>query len=636
MKKLLFLIFFLLISFPSSTLSNFSSLDYLITGKKDLDSGNFTSAKNNLTKALLEFKEIGDYILFWRAKAYTEMTQYDRALIDLNEIKKNYSSSPLIKEAKKQEIFILKKLNSPDLMLAYESYINDYPDDLETKFNYAEYLKEREQKDKAKKIFKEIFLTASSFADRAEAELSDEDIILEDLVKKAKVLNNAYMFKKAEKYLREALTKSKNKLNEDILWNLGYSLFMQKKYEESASIFKKINDSYWRGRSLLRAKDFNSFEKELPNYVKSGDQRIGELLINYANIKRRAGNSYESLEILKSVINRYPSSKEEALWYLGWNQYLSGNYNEARNIFKELYNKYGNLKYLYWFERTREIEGVVTAKEYSIDFRKSDFYSYLLYMKGKISPIAEKKTIPDNKTIPTRLQILMQADFKEEALKELKFLLKNNRDMENIPFYCILLNNLGDYATSVRLISKFPNNFKYQEILYPKVFTDTVSRISKKIDIEPALILAIMREESRFDRKAISPAGALGLMQLMPSTAKREAKKIGINIREEREIFEIEKNISIGSYYLKNLINEFDNIVFAIAAYNAGEKVVHSWIDENKYRQIDEFIEDIPYGETRAYVKRVLTSYFEYLRMYYNLSPERISEIIKTKGGSEK
>lgn len=633
-KVLLFIIFFLLISFPSSTLSNFSSLDYLITGKKDLDSGNFVSAEKNLTKALLDFKEIGDYILFWRAKAYTETAQYEKALIDLNEIKKNHSSSPLIKEVKKQEIFILKKLNSPDLMLAYQSYINDYPDDLEAKFHYGEYLKEKEQKDKAKKIFKEIFLTASPFADKAEGELSDEDLTLEDLIKKAKVLNNAYMFKKAEKYLREALTKSKNKLNEDILWNLGYSLFMQKKYEESAPIFKKINDSYWRGRSLLRAKDFSSFERELQSYVKSGDQRIGELLINYANIKRRAGNSYESLEILKSVINRYPSSKEEALWYLGWNQYLSGNYNEARNIFKELYNKYGNLKYLYWFERTREIEGVVTAKEYSIDFRKSDFYSYLLYMKGKISHIPETKTIPDNKTIPTRLKILMQADFKEEALKELKFILKNNRDMENIPFYCILLNNLGDYSTSVRLISKFPNNFKYQEILYPKVFIETVTRISKKIDIEPALILAIMREESRFDRKAISPAGALGLMQLMPATAKREAKKIGINIRDEREIFEIEKNISIGSYYLKKLINEFDNIVFAIAAYNAGEKVVHSWIDENKYRQIDEFIEDIPYGETRAYVKRVLTSYFEYLRMYYNLSPERISEIIKTKGGS--
>ncbi len=636
MKKLLFIIFFLLISFPSSTLSNFSSLDYLITGKKDLDSGNFISAENNLTKALLEFKEIEDYILFWRAKAYLERAQYERALIDLNEIKKNYSSSPLLKEVKKQEIYILKKLDSPNLMSAYQLYINDYPDDLETKFNYAEYLKEKDQKDKAKKLFKEIFLTASSFADKAESNLLDEDITAEDLIKKAKALNNAYMFKKAEKYLREALTKSKNKLNEDILWNLGYSLFMQKRYEESAAIFKKINDSYWRGRSLLRAKDFSSFDKELPNYVKSGDQRIGELLINYANIKRRAGNSYESLEILKTVINRYPSSREEALWYLGWNQYLSGNYNEARNTFKELYNKYGNLKYLYWFERTRDKEGVVTAKEYSIEFRKSDFYSYLLYMRGKISHIPETKTIIDNKIIPARLKILMQADFKEEALKELKFLLKNNRDMENIPFYCILLNNLGDYSTSVRLISKFPNNIKYQELLYPKVFIETVSRLSKKLDLEPALILAIMREESRFDRKAISPAGALGLMQLMPATAKREAKKIGVNIRDEREIFEIEKNISIGSYYLKKLINEFDNIVLAIAAYNAGEKVVHSWINENKYMQIDEFIEDIPYGETRAYVKRVLTSYFEYLRMYYNLSPERISEIIKIKGGNEK
>lgn len=634
MKKIFLLIAFLILFiFPYSTLSNLSSLDYLILGKKELDLGNFINAEKSLTKALSEFKEIGDYILFWRARAYTEMGKYSESLADLNEIKKNYSFSPIMKDVKKHEIVILKKINSSDIVSAYQSYIREYPDDIETKFEYAQYLKEKDQKDKARKLFKEIFITASPFADKAETELDNENITVEDLIKKSKALNNSYMFKKSEKYLREALAKSKNKINEEILSTLGYSLFMQKKYEESASIFKKINDYYWRGRSLLRAKDFATFERELQTYVKSGDQRIGELLINYANIKRRAGNVYDSLEILKTVINKYPSSKEEALWYLGWNQYLAGNYNEAKNAFRELYNKYGNLKYLYWLERINEIQGLVITKEYSVDFRPADFYAYLLYMKGRISYVPETITLIEDKIIPTRLKLLIKADFKEEALKEIKFLLKNNREMDNIPFYCMLINSLGDYASSVRLVSKLPNKFQYQELLYPKVFNEIVNRISKNFDIDPALIFAIMREESRFDKRAVSPAGAIGLMQLMPATAKREAKKAGMTIKEEKDIFETEKNIAIGSYYLKKLINEFGSIVLAIAAYNAGENAVYSWLNENKYRQIDEFIEDIPYSETRAYVKRVLTSYFEYLRINKDLVPEKISETIKTKGG---
>ncbi len=627
--------FFLLIAltlfliYPSSTLSNLSAIDYLVNGKKELDSCNFVSAEKNLSKALLEMKEIGDYILLWRAKALLEMERYEEALKDLSEIKRNYPSSPILKNAKIYEINILKKLDSPHIESVYKSYTDEYPEDLEIKFNYAQYLKQTGQIQKAKRIFKEIFITASPLADKAELELSEEDISVDDLIRKAKALNSSFLYKKAEKYLNLALAKSKNKLQEIILWNLGYSIFMQKRYTESASIFKKIGDFYWYGRSLLRAKEFNSFEREIQNLIKSGDQKIGELLINYANIKRRNGDFYKAIEILKETLNKYPSYREEALWYLGWNNYLANYYTEAKSIFKDLFQKYGNLKYLYWFQRAQEKEGIIETKHYSFTFRPSDFYSYLLYVKGNISTIPKPEKVVENKTIPTRVKILMQANFIEEALREIKHLLKNNKDMANIPFYCMLLNGLGDYATSVRLISKFPYGFNYQELLYPKVYYEQINKFAKKLKLDPALVFAIIREESRFDRFAVSPAGALGLMQLMPNTAKREAKKISINLINDRDLFEAEKNIYIGSFYLSKLITEFDNIVFAIAAYNAGEAVVNSWIKENRYEGIDEFIEDIPYGETRAYVKRVLTSYFEYLRTYYTLTPDRIREIIK-------
>ncbi|MGC8938263.1 MAG: transglycosylase SLT domain-containing protein, partial [Thermodesulfovibrio sp.] len=119
-----------------------------------------------------------------------------------------------------------------------------------------------------------------------------------------------------------------------------------------------------------------------------------------------------------------------------------------------------------------------------------------------------------------------------------------------------------------------------------------------------------------------------------PETAKKHGKKIGIMLKKDSELFEPEKNILIGSFYFKNLIEEFKNPVLAIAAYNAGENAVQAWLKDNSYKDIDEFLEDIPYAETKAYVQRVVVSYFEYLRINKALTQESVLKIIKIKGGT--
>lgn len=624
----------LLIVLPSATLSQDSSIGMIVEGKKYLACGDYKKAEELFTNSLPELREIGDYILLWRATAYTGLQKYEAALKDIEEIKKNYPRSPLIKEARKMEIGLAKKINSSNVESLYESFVNEYAEDISVKFEYAQYLKEKGQVEKAKKLFKEVFITSSSLADRAESELSNEDITAKDLLKKAKALNSAYQFKKAEKYLKEALSLAKNSDKNEILHTIGYSLFMQKKYTEAAEVFKNCADKYWRARALLRAKDFSTFEKEVPSYLKSDDQRMADVFINYANIKRRAGAHKEASKILKTVIAKYPESREDALWSMAWNYYNSGEYEEAKNILQELYSSYGKLKYLYWIDKINETKGVVTTTYKNIPFKQGDIYSYLLYMKGKANLISQQNRLIREFTVTKRIEILLKAGFREEALREIKHLLKDNRDNEAIPFFSKILQELGDYPTSVRLISKVPNKWNFQELLYPQAYKDSVIKASRKLNLDPYLIFAIMREESRFDRMAISPAGAVGLMQLMPDTARREGRKIGINFNKDMELFEHEKNILIGSNYLRSLIEEFGSVVFAVAAYNAGEKAVWSWLNSNNYKGVDEFMEDIPFAETRNYVQRVMCSYFEYLRAEQKLDRENISKIIKIKGGS--
>jgi soluble lytic murein transglycosylase len=159
-----------------------------------------------------------------------------------------------------------------------------------------------------------------------------------------------------------------------------------------------------------------------------------------------------------------------------------------------------------------------------------------------------------------------------------------------------------------------PYSDKLHRFWYPMAFWDDVKKASKKHDIDPMIALSVMREESRFDPDARSVAGARGLMQLMPHTAYRLDKSVRLGISKDSQINDARNNIHLGVYYLKSLFKEFKSLPYVLAAYNAGEVIVKKWEQQSNHKAADEFIEDIPYAETRNYVKKVMTSYFQYKR----------------------
>lgn len=131
---------------------------------------------------------------------------------------------------------------------------------------------------------------------------------------------------------------------------------------------------------------------------------------------------------------------------------------------------------------------------------------------------------------------------------------------------------------------------------------------------EAALLLAMMRQESAFDTLAESSAGARGLMQLMPATAKQMAKTLGVNFSHKRLHSDPEYNVKLGAAYLADLLRRFDgSYLLAVAAYNAGPARLHAWMKENgdpRTKEVDaiDWVEMIPFTETRDYVQRVLES----------------------------
>jgi len=134
-----------------------------------------------------------------------------------------------------------------------------------------------------------------------------------------------------------------------------------------------------------------------------------------------------------------------------------------------------------------------------------------------------------------------------------------------------------------------------------------VRKIAQGYQLEPAHVYAVIRQESAFNKDARSPAGALGLMQLMPKTGRVTAKKHNIPLSSTSLLYEPDKNIMIGSAYLKQVMEEYDdNIVLASAAYNAGPHRVKRWLPEDEEKPAARWIAMVPFNETRDYIQRIL------------------------------
>lgn len=163
------------------------------------------------------------------------------------------------------------------------------------------------------------------------------------------------------------------------------------------------------------------------------------------------------------------------------------------------------------------------------------------------------------------------------------------------------------------------------QFAYPLLYEDLITdETSKNLKVDPMLVHSLIRQESSYQESIISPVGAVGLMQVMPYTAKDLAKSMGIEPPATAEdLMKVETNIQLGVRFLEEVLRKFDdNLIYSIASYNAGPVAVGKWIEKfeenNKKENLDYdlFVENMPYDETREYTKRVLNNYWIYKQLY--------------------
>jgi soluble lytic murein transglycosylase len=153
------------------------------------------------------------------------------------------------------------------------------------------------------------------------------------------------------------------------------------------------------------------------------------------------------------------------------------------------------------------------------------------------------------------------------------------------------------------------------KIIFPISYWDLIQKHAAQQGLDPYLVAALIAQESTFVPDIRSTANAVGLMQLLPSTARQYARRLKIPY-SGKALTTPETNIRLGMAYLADKIREFGQLHLVLASYNAGEGTVRRWLTERSSLALDEFVDDIPYPETQNYVKKILGTADDYRRLY--------------------
>jgi soluble lytic murein transglycosylase len=622
-------------------------------------------AERYLTGNADVFPLLGDFALFYRATALTRLSRFDEALPLLRQLSKDYPQSPLIRSTDFLSADILfRKGDFQGALDAYFRCVETYStgnDALRALYQAALCREKLGDREGAARDLRGIWLTypGKEIASSAEADLTR----LRTTGVPVAPYSGEELFKRGctqfeLKQYREAVATfsllAPESLPESLRGNLAFknamALYHAKKNPEAEKALARLSSadspypeyvyesSYWYANLLDRIgreKDALSIFQRLAG-TRPEAELADDALLQTALIRKQSGEHREALATFRRLLNEYPSSSHapRAQWEIAWSLYLTGEYPAAADTFRKLADSPSHReKALYWLGRSRDAAGSRdTAREAYAVLREEFPAGYYALNIEKENGIRNDRipclspSILNSLPVPAgfeRARTLISLGLREEARMELASIKKRKGSaFRGSLDVAALYISMEEYRYAMGL---FPEKSLQRRdsvtpytwaILYPTGFRESVSRHASIAGISEHLTFALIRAESSFSPAALSPVGAVGLMQLMPATAKDAAKGLGEVITVSR-LHRPDLNVKLGTRHLKDLLVRFNgNVVSAVAAYNAGSTPVLRWRKKHPTLREDEFIESIPYAETREYVKKVMAAAEIYRRIY--------------------
>jgi soluble lytic murein transglycosylase len=409
---------------------------------------------------------------------------------------------------------------------------------------------------------------------------------------------------------------------------------------EAPKAVYQIGQIYWNRHENDRALEY--FKKLLEKYPNS--EFVDRAQYASADIHEYFGRKEDAISYYTSVQKQFPKSqvRDDAAWRLAWLYYRGGEYGLAEAHFRSLAERSTNGPFassaLYWQGRTAERlgENEAAARNYrqlanageesyyqTLALRRLEQLGTPIEMLKRTAPSAISESDPLLGAASSfhliRARELAALSLHQLAIVEIDEINRRTKSPERLrPFLMREYFKNQAYSRSLALAQQLPSGDSARDFYrYPLAYWDTIQQKTSDRGVDPYLVVALIRQESLFNTRARSPASAYGLMQLILPTAVRVAKQIGLPAPNPERLFEPEFNLTLGTQYLKDLLDRYSNNWFkAIAAYNAGEAAVDRWEREIVTDDIEEFVERIPYVETRGYVKLVMRNHRIYKRLY--------------------
>jgi peptidoglycan lytic transglycosylase len=653
------------------------ALAWLVVGYAHVLDNDYAKAVDPLSRAKPLAGELGDYVSYYLASAFLQTGRTSESISALSDFDKNYPESILLRDAHLLYAnALLADGRAPEAIAVLEKDRRPVRSDLELTLGRA--YAATKQFPNAVPIFRNLYFAfpVSPEAGLADVELKklasagvqipspslDELKIRADLLVRGRQYDDA-----ARQYqallgqvaandrpatqlalgscLRRAGQDKEAKKILDTLQNLAPEQEAERLYD-LISIARSADDEEATAKLLAQLRQ-----------VSPSSSWLEESLLLVANYYLLKPDYDHAIDFYRELHARFPNGSHAsyAHWKVAWLSLRMGRNDEAKQEFERQVALYPDSTEvpaaLYWRARLAEEEDdPAMAWEFyqTISSRFRNYYygeisrQRLRQIKPPQDPphyavldhvpalrqgskIVAQQPPPDDLRVQ-KAELLENGALVDFAVNELRAAADAGKGNWLASETARLYQDAGRYDMAVRSLKRaVPNYFAldlpvlprtYWEGLFPRAYWTDLKKYSSKNSLDPYLVASLIRQESEFNPNAVSRANAVGLMQLLPKVGKQVAREEKLRPFSPNQLFTPDVNLRLGTRYFRSMVDKFGTFEYALAAYNAGSDRVQTWMGYGKYRDAQEFVESIPFTETREYVQAILRNENVYRQLY--------------------
>lgn len=650
------------------------ALAWLVLGYAHILDSDFAKAIDPLKRALPSAGDLGDYVAFYLGTAYFHTGGIAEAISTFSKFDDTYPKSLLLRDA--HLTYANALLANGDAKQAAALLENDRrPVRSDFELTLGKSYEAAGNSAKALAIFRTIYFTMplSPEAGAAQAEMNKLAVAanftptFEERRTRADLLLKGRHYDDAAQEYRDLLpttpaseVPSLNLKLAGAWLHMGHDKDAKKILDELKVIPPELQAErlYDLAEIARDADDETEFSNLIENLriIAPTSHWLEQALLTGGNLYLLKPDYDKAIDYFREINERFPRGNLAAYshWKVAWLSLRQGRNVEAKKGFEEqiaLYPASGQVSAaLYWrgrlaeedndpamasayylklSERFRNYYYGVLARERMANIRSTAAPAHLALLDHvpplNFQEIADDPIPADDLRIQ-KAELLANGALIDFAVNELQAAASEEGGTWLPAETARLYQDNGRYDRAIQTLKHaVPSYFSldlpnlprsYWEALFPKAYWPDLKKYAAANGLDPYLVASLIRQESEFNPDAVSSANALGLMQLLPSVGKGVARQVRMPHFSSQELFTPAVNLQLGTRYFRSMVDKFGAFEYALAAYNAGDSRVQAWMGYGKYRDIAEFVESIPFTQTREYVQAIMRNAYVYRQIY--------------------